>query len=180
MSRQARTEQQEQRRDYLLHRLISLFEERHSRDQAGSLAVLLADLISRLEPVAARRIARCVPAPAGREIILAQMRQALDRDLSLLPTYLDEWRAFKSRDALLACLLRFIAGERPSRGEDAPARASDGQTRQARLRELARNGVDLTLLQQTLHLSPTERVERMLSLGHFLNAVRGAAKQTTP
>ncbi len=183
MSRGIRSEQQEQRSDLLLHRLVPLFEEGYSRDQAGSLAVLLATLISRLEPIAARQIVRRAPVPADRETILAQLRTALDSDLSLLPAYLDEQRAFRSRDALLACLLRFISGERPGRAEGAPALARDelaSLARQARLRELARRGVDLTLLQQTLRLSPTERVERMLSLGHFLDAVQAAAKHTAP
>jgi hypothetical protein len=81
--------------------------------------------------------------------------------------------AVLDRDALLASLQRFISGNRPGRVAGVPDDLT-GLARRERLRELARRGVDLTLLQQTPPLSPTERVERMRSFGQFLVSESGS------
>lgn len=115
-------------------------------DAAGSKALALALL--------------AVQAEGEREDHRADRDSLLD-DAHLLPTFIEGERDRGSTDDLATLVYRFVQGERAPSEPAQPIEGSTVAQRRARLRTLQREGVDLSLIEASLALSPTVRVTNM-------------------
>ena len=132
-------------------------------DAAGSTALALALLAVQAEAEPAT-----VPAVTATDLLLDQIQ--------LLPAFIEAERDHGSTDDMPALVRRFVQGERPRPAStQAGIEASAAARRNARLRELRREGVDLSLIEATLAQSPLQRIanmERQLRVVHCLQRAR--------
>lgn len=145
----------EERVRLLAARLRPVLEAELAPDAAGSTALALALLAE-----------ESLAGADGAEDAGA----ALTRDVELLPAFIEAERDRGVTDDLTALVPRFVRGERarpvPSQLSSEAAAAA---RRHARLRELRREGVDLSLIEATLALTPRQRIANM---EHPLRLVR--------
>ena len=119
-----------------------------SPDTAGSKALAL---------LAAQAEMELGSGPAGM-----QTREALLRDIHLLPAFIVQEEDLGTADSLPKLVRRFVHGERMHAEPSSPRPdAAEAARRHARLRELQRWGVDLSLVESTFAQTPTARISNM-------------------
>lgn len=131
-------------------------------DAAGSTAMAMALLSVQAE------------AEAGTE---GTSEDALLDQVELLPIFVEAERERGSTDDLPTLVRRFVRGER-ARTESEPRdpAAIAAAQRRIRLRELQRGGVDLSLIEATLALSPMQRIANMERQLHFIQQLQEARR----
>jgi hypothetical protein len=129
-------------------------------DAAGSKALALALLAVQAEGELA------TPLSDG-DILLDQAH--------LLPAFIEGERDRGSADDLAMLVRRFVQGERPAAESTQPTSAT--AQRRARLRELQREGVDLSLIEATLAQSPLQRIANMERQLRFVRQLQQARRQ---
>jgi hypothetical protein len=129
-------------------------------DAAGSKALALALLALQAEGELAM-------APSDDDTLLAQVH--------LLPAFIEGELERGSTDDLPTLVRRFVRGERPVAKAARPASAA--AQRRARLRELQREGVDLSLVESTLAQSPTQRITNMEQQLRFVRQLQQARRE---
>ncbi|HVA90312.1 MAG TPA: hypothetical protein VNL71_10775 [Chloroflexota bacterium] len=90
----------------------------------------------------------------------------VERDIHLLPAFIEAEQGRGTREDLQELVRRFVQGARPrttrADGEFSGKQPHDrAQRRQERLRELRRWGVDLSLVEAALARTPSERIHEM-------------------
>ncbi|HWE61513.1 MAG TPA: hypothetical protein VHB98_07365 [Chloroflexota bacterium] len=104
-------------------------------------------------------------------------RDALLDDAHLLPAFVEGERDRGSTLDLASLVRRFVQGERAP-AEPVQSIASSGVAqRRARLRALQREGVDLSLIEATLALSPTARIANMERQLVFVQQLQRAKRE---
>ncbi len=138
-----------------------------SPDTAGSRALALALLAAQAETDLAG-------GPGG---MLA--RETPIRDIHLLPAFIRQAEDRGSTDSLPDLVRRFVQGERPH-AEPSPSgpRAAEAARRNARLRDLQRWGVDLSLVESTLAQTPTARIANMERQLMLVRRLQRATRQS--
>jgi hypothetical protein len=128
-------------------------------DAAGSKALALALLAVQAEGELGK-------APGDDDMLLAQAH--------LLPAFIEGERDRGRTDDLATLVRRFVRGGRPA--TESPQPASATAQRRARLRELQREGVDLSLIQATLAQSPLQRIANMERQLRFVRQLQQARR----
>ena len=148
----------EERAYELSARLRPVLEADLAPDAAGSTSLALALLAVRAE--------ESLAGEDGAE----EARAALPRDIEQLPAFIEAERDHGVTDDLTVLVPRFVRGERarPAPAHLSPEAAAAAR-RYARLRELRREGVDLSLIEANLALTPMQRIANM---EHQLRLVR--------
>lgn len=138
----------ETRVQILAARLRAVLATELPPDAAGSKALALALIAVRAQTVVG-------PQEPDQEDVLS-------RDIHLLPAFMAWAQDGGSDDDMLTLVRRFVLGERaPTEPALSGQEATVAAQRRARLRELQRWGVDLSLIEMTLRQSPTERIANM-------------------
>ena len=137
-----------------------------SPDTAGSKALALALLAAQAETELGNR-------PADM-----QTREALLRDIHLLPAFIVQEEDLGATDSLPKLVRRFAHGERMHAEPPPPIpEAAETARRHARLRELQRWGVDLSLVESTLAQTPTARIANMERQLLLVQQLRQASRE---
>ncbi len=154
----------ETRAQLLADRLRPVLAAELSPDAAGSKALALALLAVRAET-------------AGGGAGHPDREDALARDIHLLPGFMAWAQDQGSADDMATLVRRFVVGER-SPADPTPLVEDPGGPahRRARLRELQRWGVDLSLIEMTLRQSPTERITNMERQLRLVRRLQQAAR----
>ncbi len=119
-------------------------------DAAGSKALVLALLAAQAE------------ADVGGGPADTPAREKLMRDIQLLPAFIVQEEDRGSTDSLPELVRRFVQGERLRATPILPGpHAAQAAGRHARLRELQRWGVDLSLVENALAQTPAARIANM-------------------
>jgi hypothetical protein len=141
-------------------RLMPVLAAELPPDAAGSTALALAMFAVRAE------------ADARDE----ETDDVMARDIHLLPAFMAGEQDRGSGDDVVALVRRFVQGERISAPVPATPEAVASTQRWARLRELQRWGVDLSLIEITLRQSPTERITNMERQLRIVRQLQQAAR----
>ena len=145
-------------------RLLPVLAAELTPDAAGSRAIALALIAVQAEAASAPGT------PAG------DADDSLARDIHLLPAFIAQAQDVRDDD-LVTLVRRFVQGERPrSAGEPTPP-DSARSARRARLRELQRWGVDLSLIETTMAQTPAVRIATMERQLLLVRQLRGAKRE---
>ena len=133
-------------------------------DAAGSRAIALALIAVQAEAASAPGT------PAG------DADDSLARDIHLLPAFIAQAQD-ACDDDLVTLVRRFVQGERPRLAGDPIPPDSARSARRARLRELQRWGVDLSLIETTMAQTPAVRIATMERQLLLVRQLRGAKRE---
>lgn len=149
----------EERVDRLAARLRAVLAADLAPDAAGSTALAMALLAMMAEAEAG---------PVG------DAEDALLGRIELLPAFVERERG--SADDLPALVRRFVRGDPMQRAEQSDPATAARAARRVRLRQLQRDGVDLSLLEATLAQTPLQRIATMERQLRFVQALQRARR----
>jgi hypothetical protein len=157
----------ETRAQLLAGRLRPVLEAELSPDAAGSMAQVLALLAMRAET-------------ADAEIRNPERHDTLERDIDRLPGFISWAQGCGGSDEVATLVRRFVTGERAPADPAPDDHVSAASQRRARLRELQRWGVDLSLIEISLRQSPGERIANMERQLRLVRRLQQAADAQGP
>jgi len=161
----------DEERAYLLAaRLCPLLTADMAPDAAGSTAMAMALLAVQAE-------AEAGTVPIGEDGAVPGDEDALLERVHLLPAFVEAARERVGTHDLPTLVRRFVRCEAlPPESEPLGPEAVAAQ-RRARLRELQRGGVDLSLIEATLAQSPLQRIANMEQQLRFVRQLQQARRE---